>query len=131
MLILSVQGRAAGKNELAQALGVNHNSVQCWRKKYEQGGIEALLQDRRGGNRAPVIDAQTDRAIALKLSDPLNAPRSFRELQDWVAEHYIEGINYQTLNKHVKRKYGARIKVARKSHVQKDKQAAEAFKKNR
>jgi transposase len=131
MLILSKQGKAVGKNELAQALGVNHNSVQTWRKKYEQGGIHALLQDKRGGNRPVVIDAKTDKAIALKLSDPLNAPRSFKELQQWVEEHYIAGINYQTLNKHVKRKYGARIKVARKSHVQKDKEAVEAFKKNR
>jgi transposase len=131
MLILSKQGKAVGKNELSQALGVNHNSVQAWRKRYEQGGIDALLQDKRGGNRPSVIDVETDKAIALKLSDPLNAPRSFKELQAWVDEHYIAGIHYQTLNKHVKRKYGARIKVARRSHVQKDKEAVEAFKKNR
>lgn len=130
MLILSKQAKAAGKNALATALGVNHNSVQNWRKTYEQGGIEKLLEDKRGGNRAAIIDAATDKALRLKLSDAKNAPRSFKELQQWVDEHYIAGINYHTLNKHVKRRYGAKIKVARKSHAQKDPQAAEAFKKN-
>jgi hypothetical protein len=31
---------------------------------------------------------------------------------------------------HVNRKYGAKLKVARKSHIQKDEQAVKAFKKN-
>jgi hypothetical protein len=57
-------------------------------------------------------------------------PAAYVELQQWVDEEYIKGINYHTLNKHVKRKYKAKIKVARRSHVSKDAQAAEAFKKN-
>lgn len=89
-----------------------------------------MLQDKRGGNRTPLIDAKADKAIAARLSDGGNAPRSFKELQQWVHDNYIPGINYHTLNKHVKRKYGAKLKVARKSHVQKDEQAVEAFKKN-
>ena len=131
MLILSKQSKACGKYALSAALGVNHNSVQNWRKNYQQGGIERLLQDKRGGNRAAVIDQKTDKAIAARLSDGRNAPRSFKELQQWVGDNYIKDINYHTLNKHVKRKYGAKIKVARKSHVHKDEQAVEAFKKNR
>ena len=90
-----------------------------------------MLQDKRGGNRATVIDQKTDKAIAARLSDGRNAPRSFKELQQWVGDNYIKDINYHTLNKHVKRKYGAKIKVARKSHVHKDEQDEEAFKKNR
>ena len=130
MLILSKESKASGKYALSNALGVNPNSVQSWRKAYEEGGLEKLLEDKRGGNRAAVIDALTDKAIYVKLSDAKNAPRSFKELQHWVDENYISGINYHTINKHVKRKYGAKIKVARKSHVQKDEQAGEAFKKN-
>lgn len=130
MLILSKQSKASGKYALSDALGVNHNSVQSWRTRYQSAGIQRLLQDKRGGNRAAVIDAKTDKAIEARLSDAKNAPRSFKELQQWVHDNHIKDINYHTLNKHVKRKYGAKIKVARKSHVQKDEQAAEAFKKN-
>ena len=131
LLILIKTGKAFSKQSLADALGINPNSAQNWKMRYEQGGMELLLCDKRGGFKKPIIDAVTDKAIKLKLSNPKDAPRSFKELQQWVDANYIPGINYQTLNKHVKRKYGAKIKVARKSHVQKDEQAVAAFKKNR
>jgi hypothetical protein len=130
LLILIKTGKAFSKQSLADALGVDPNSAQSWKMRYEQGGMELLLGDKRGGFKKPIIDEVTDKAIQLRLSNPKEAPRSFKELQQWVNDNYIPGINYQTLNKHVKRKYGAKIKVARKSHVQKDEQAVEAFKKN-
>lgn len=129
MLILCVQKALHSKYKLAQALGVGANTIHTWKTTYIQGGLPALLQDKRGGNNKSVIDAQTDQALAVKLCDPFNAPRSFTELQSWVDAHYVPGINYHTLNKHVKRKYGASIKVVRKSHVNKDGEAVEAFKK--
>ena len=129
MLILSQQGKAAGKQGLANALGVNPNSVQIWRTKYNQGGLPALLQYERGGHLQPLIDPKTDAAIVAKLSNPLEAPRSYKELQQWVDEHYISGINYHTLNKHVKRKHQVKLKVARKVHVKKEEGAADTFKK--
>lgn len=131
MLVLILSGHNTGKQALATALGVNPNSTQSWKQRYEQGGIDLLLSDNRGGYKKPIIDEQTDKAILAKLSDVHNSPRSFKELQQWVAEHYIKDINYHTLNKHVKNKHGARIKVARKTHVRKDDQAVTAFKKNR
>ena len=85
--------------------------------------------DERGGNRPSKIDAATHKALTQKLADASNAPRSFIELQQWVDEHYLPGINYHTLNKYVKRKYGAKIKVVRKSHIKKDENAVEQFKK--
>jgi transposase len=130
MLILSQQKDLHGKYALADALGVNFNSVQTWKTTYSKEGLEGLLKDKRGGKKKPVIDPVTDEAIRIRLSDPFNAPRSYTELQQWVDEQFIKGINYHTLNKHVKRKYKAKIKVARKSHINKDVQAAEAFKKN-
>ena len=130
MLLLLRQPLPMGKQALASALGVNPNSVQTWRTRYTTGGMELLLQDKRGGNKKAVIDAVVDSAIVAKLSDPLNAPRSFKELQQWVSDHHIKDINYHTLNKHVKKKHGAKIKVARKAHVNKDPEAAATFKKS-
>ena len=131
LLILIKTDKAHSKQALATALGINANSAQNWKKRYEQGGLPLLLSDQRGGNNKPLIDALTDEAIVSKLSDPYDAPRSYKELQGWVDEHYIKGINYHTLNKHVKHKHGAKIKVARKSHVRKDEEGVSAFKKNR
>ena len=130
MLILIKEGHSSSKQALATALGVNPNSTQNWKQRYERGGLEALLSDLRGGYKKSVIDEPTDKAILAKLSDVYNSPRSYKELQQWVSENYVRDINYHTLNKHVKKKHGARIKVARKTHVRKDEQAVATFKKN-
>ena len=129
MLLISAQKDVHAKTALAGYLKVSPTTVQQWKKRYEQGGLQQLLLDDRGGNRPSKIDAATDKALAGKLSDAKNAPRSFTELQQWVDEHYLPGINYHTLNKYVKRRYGAKLKVVRKTHVQKDEGAVEAFKK--
>jgi len=130
LLLLIKSDTVATKQGLSAALGINHNTAQAWRKQYEQGGLELLLSDNRGGKKPSIIDAATDAAILAKLSSTTDSPRSFTELQQWVSTNYISGINYHTLNKYVKRKYGAKLKIARKSHVNKDAEAVEAFKKN-
>ena len=87
---------------------------------YGTGGLVALLEYKRDGNKVSVIAGSNEKKILYKLSDPHNASGSFKELQQWVDENMINGINYHTLNKFVKRKYNAKIKVARKSYVSKD-----------
>jgi transposase len=129
MLLVALGKDVHSKSALSRQLKVSATSVQEWKKRYEAGGLTALLLDERGGNRPSKIDAATDEALARKLSDAKDAPRSFTELQQWVEEHHLPGINYHTLNKYVKRKYGAKIKVVRKTHVQKDEEAVEQFKK--
>ena len=40
------------KNELAELVGVNHNSIQKWRKLYEVAGSDGLLEQKRGASGA-------------------------------------------------------------------------------
>src|ERR1043166_367155 len=80
LLLLIKTDKAHTKQALALALGIDPNSAQHWKKRYEQGGLELLLCDKRGGYKKPVIDPDTDKAIVARLSDPCNAPRSFTEL---------------------------------------------------
>ena len=117
------------KNELAELVGVNHNSIQSWRKKYLSGGIKALLLDGRIGFKPSVISKETHEQIRLKLHNPEGAFTSFKDLQYWVDTHFKKGINYNSLRHYVKRHFGAKLKVARKSHVKKDKDAGPLFKK--
>jgi len=131
MLLLMKSKCIHSKRGLSDVLGVSANTVQSWKTMYAKGGLDALLDYKRGGNKPSVISPSNEEKIVSKLSDPYDAPRSFKELQQWVDEHLIKGINYHTLNKFVKRKYQAKIKVARKSHVAKDEQAVVAFKKTR
>lgn len=130
MLILMKTIDIHTKKALAPLLSVSSNTVQLWKTIYEQGGLQQLLTYHRGGNKKPVIDEAADAKILAKLSDPYEAPRSYKELQEWVDENLVKDINYHTLNKHVKRKYRAKIKVARKSHVLKNEEEVDTFKKN-
>jgi transposase len=130
MLIIIKQSELdLNKNELADQVGVNHNSIQTWRRKYLSGGMKALLSDGRIGFKPSVISKKTHEQIRLKLHNPQGAFTSYKELQHWVDTHFEKGINYNTLRHYVKRHFGAKLKIARKSHVKKDKEAIAVFKK--
>ena len=130
MLILIKEKKAFSKNDLADALGVNHNSVQTWRTAYRKGGLSALLRFKRGGFKPSLISPTVHRAIEKRLKNPTEAFNGYEQLRRWIDEHYLPAINYHTVNKYVKRHFGAKLKVARKSHIQKDEQAVKEFKKN-
>jgi len=117
------------KREVADATGFNHNSVQTWRNLYIKGGIKALMAYTKHEGRPSIITAKEHRQIEAKLKDPKNGLRGYVELQAWAENEFKKPIKYNTLLKYSIRKFGSKIKVARKSHVKKDAQRVEAFKK--
>jgi len=129
LLVIKESEAALSKNDLADQVGVNHNSVQTWRKKYQTGGIKALLKDGRIGFKPSVVSDEAHEQLRIKLHNPIGAFTSFKEIQHWVDSNFIKGINYNSLRHYVKRHFGAKLKVARKSHVKKDKEAGQTFKK--
>ena len=118
------------KRELAELIGVNHNSVQTWRAAYEKGGIDLLLSHKKTGYKPSVISKYEHQIIEKKLNDPNNNIRGYKELQQWIEEEFEKKIIYNTLMKYCIRKFGSSIKVGRKSHIKKDAEAVEGFKKN-
>ncbi len=63
------------------------------------------------------IAAKVHDALSKRLTDPEGGFRSFIEIQQWLSKEFDIDMNYQAVNKYVKRKFGARLKVSRKSHV--------------
>lgn len=53
----------------------------------------------------------------------------FTELLAWFNNRFATDINYKTFHGFVVRKYNAKLKTARKSHLNKDANKVEAFKK--
>lgn len=130
LLILKKTQKSLSKIELASILKVNHNTAQKWRKSYFENGIDGLLSDGRVGFKPSKINKEIHQAIEKRLTSPMDAFTSYIDLINWITENYIpEGINYHTVNKYVKRHFGAKLKVSRKSHIKKDQNAVEAFKK--
>jgi transposase len=117
------------KRELADLIGVNHNSIQTWRTIYVQGGITYLCSHRKKGFRPSVFTKDEHKVIEEKLNDPFNGLRGYKELLNWIEQEFGKDIKYNTLLKYCIRNFGSSVKVARKSHVKKDPQAVEAFKK--
>ena len=117
------------KRDLADLIGVNHNSIQAWRTQYLKGGIDLLLSHKRIGYKPSLITAEERDKIEALLSNPSNGIRGYTELHAWVEKELNKKINYNTLYKYCVREFGSGIKVARKSHIRKDMEAVEALKK--
>jgi transposase len=117
------------KRDLSEITGVNHNSITKWRKMYIAGGVSSLLTHGRIGFKKSLISAAEHKAIENKLNNPNNGLRGYIELQDWINQKYNKDFKYITILKYVQRHFGAKIKVARKSHIKKDELKVESFKK--
>ena len=117
------------KRRLAEIIGVNHNSIQTWRTMYLEGGIEKLSSHNKVGFHPSVFTQMEHQVIEDKLKDPYNGIRGYKELLEWIENEFDKEIKYNTLLKYCVRNFGSKVKVARKSHVKKDDQAVEAFKK--
>ncbi len=130
MLIeLKRNDKGISKRELAERLGVSHTSIQTWRKKYFQGGLTLLLKDGRKGFKPSVINEEAHKKLEDVLKDPNNGIQGYKELQEWIKTNLHQDIKYTTLVEYCKRHWNTKIKVARKSHIKKDKKKEEAFKK--
>ena len=128
MLLLIKEGKFVTKDALSEALQVSTQSVHIWRTKYNAGGIDRLLEDKRGGKPAQ-ITAPIHERLSTRLNSSKEGFKSFVEIQHWLQENFGIEMKYQALNKYIKLKFGARPKVARKSHINKDENAAALFKK--
>lgn len=130
LFVLKKTEKSLSKMELARILKINHNTAQKWRKAYYDNGLEGLLLDGRIGFKPSIINSEVHQAIEKRLTSPKDAFTSYVDLINWIVENYIpNGINYHTVNKYVKRHFKAKLKVSRKSHIKKDENAVETFKK--
>lgn len=130
MLLLLKQKGPLTKNKLAELTGASDKSVHIWRSNYIQGGIDQLLRDSRGGKKLAKITPAIHQKLGKRLTDPKQGFRSFIEIQQWLQKEFDIEMQYHAINKYVKRKFGARLKVSRKSHVLKSPADEAVFKKS-
>lgn len=128
MLLLIKEGKYITKDTLAEVLQVSTQSVHIWRTKYNAGGIDKLLEDKRGGKPAKITN-DVHQQLSNRLNSSKECFKSYIEIQTWLKDNFGLEMKYQALHKYVKRKFGAKPKVARKSHVNKDDSAEALFKK--
>jgi transposase len=129
MLIVLKQKGALSKDVLAVMVGASDRSIQTWRTNYVTGGVDQMLQDSRGGKKASKITGAVHQQLSKRLTNSRQGFRSFIEIQQWLLNEFSIDMKYHAVNKYVKRKFGARLKVSRKSHVLKSPADEAVFKK--
>ena len=129
MLITLKQKGALSKDVLAVMVGASDRSIQTWMSNYVSGGINQMLKDSRGGKKAAKITAAAHQQLSKRLTNPRQGFRSFIEIRQWLLNEFSIDMQYHAVNKYVKRKFGARLKVSRKSHVLKSPADEAVFKK--
>lgn len=117
MLIVLKKYGNMSKYVVAAQIGSSQSSVGKWRSLYSTNGIEGLLAEKRGGNRVGQITLEVAKRLSNRLNNPKEGFRSFIEVQQWLASEFGIEMQYHAVNKYVKRKFGASLKVSRKSHV--------------
>jgi transposase len=129
LLIKEHEASGISKRAIADAIGVDHNSVQTWRTVYTKGGIKALMSHSKLGFKPSVITKLQEEALGIQLHKADNGIVGFVELLEWFNTTFGTEVNYKTFYGFVIRKFGAKIKTARKVHIKKDEEAVAAFKK--
>jgi transposase len=131
VLLIMKQNEKTGiaRREVAKLAGVDPNSVQNWRKTYLKEGIEGLMKHQKTGFKSSVFTSIEHDMLEAKLNNPENGIQGYVELKDWIEKESGKVFNYNTLLFYCIRNFKSSVKVARKSHVNKDENKVDIFKK--
>ena len=128
-LILTKKNKFSNRTLLAEHLGVSPKTLYTWTLNYKKYGLEKMLTISNGGKRWQVVPDELYSVLETKLNDSENPLLGYQDAVIWVEKQIGIKLNYQTLRAYMKRHFGTKLKVPRKSHYKKDDQATEAFKK--
>lgn len=118
MLYLFASGQSRQRQRAAELLGVDRNTVGRWLARYEQAGLDALLQVTPPPGATPAVNAQQLAQLRAALAEPQGFA-SYGAVQAWLHETFGIEMAYQATHKLVRYKLGAKLKVARPSHPKK------------
>ena len=128
-MLLAIVNGITSTQQLVLKTKANRNSIAIWKNVYSEQGIDGLLQEARGGRRPSAISAGQKLQLEQKLSDPKGGFTSYKQAMDWINQTFGLQMEYHAVNKYLKRNFGTKLKVGRKTHINKDQNATALFKK--
>lgn len=128
-LILKDNPQYKTREDLADYLNVSESTLRVWSKIYINSGLDSLLTISSGGANHVKVSKSIHKALELKLHDSTNPLLGYKEAVKWVKQKFEIDIEYNTLRTYMKRNFGTKLKVPRKSHYKKDEKSIEVFKK--
>jgi transposase len=122
-------GQATSRLMLAKLLAVHRHTIQTWLKRYEAGGLQALLTIKKAPGKRPAVSAH----VLTKLQERLATVRgfgSYGEVQQYLARTYKVTLAYSTVHKLVRYKLKAKLKAPRRSHPKKSPRTRLSFRRS-
>ncbi len=131
VLLILKQHETTGisKREVSILAGVCTGSVQKWRTLYITDGIEGLLKHNKIGYKPSVFTPAERVKIEEKLNNPENGLHGYVELKEWIKKEFGKDVLYRTVVNYCVTNFHSSVKVARKSHINKDVDKVDDFKK--
>lgn len=126
-LILLKEGRFVSQKETAAYLGISLKTIDRWLRVYRQKGIDELIAPVKRDKPSKIFTEEIHNGLEAKLQDSRDPLLSYTHAQQWIRENYGVEVGYQWLWTYLKKNFKTKLKVPRKSHVNKDDQAADAF----
>ena len=124
MLRLLKSSHAKTLTQAASLIGVAERSLQRWWRQYQQAGLASLLGVRP--TRQPRLSAQQQQSLLAEAGK--GAFSTIAQMVSWVEQNF--GIAYTQVGMwKLAKRLKIKKKTARPTHVKKDEQAVERFKK--
>ncbi|WP_234859164.1 winged helix-turn-helix domain-containing protein [Aquimarina aquimarini] len=128
-LLVKYEPRFKVLDDLSKYLDVSKSSLRHWPKLYDESGLESLLTISNGGKRIEAVPVAIHKGLEEKLRDSSDPLLGYHHAIDWVKSTYGIDLKYNTLRMYMKRHFGTKLKIPRKSHYKKDLKAIKVFKK--
>ena len=117
-LYLLRSGQAKTRKQVAALIGTNRISVGQGLAIYETHGLEKLLERRYAPGRVSALSEQQQQQLRGELQKP-EGFQSYGQIRDYIRETFGVEMKYKTVYARVHNKWGAKLKVPRKSHIKK------------
>jgi len=129
LILKQYESTGISKREAASLAGVCPGSIQKWRTLYMKAGIEGIMAHNKIGYKPSVFTLAERARLEEKLNDPENGLHGYMELKEWIRQEFRKEVLYRTIVNYCVTNFHSSVKVARKSHIDKDMDKVEDFKK--
>jgi transposase len=114
---------------IIKELNICTRTLQRWKKHYSEKGIKSLLKPQTRNKPSKLISGELHQALEAKSNDAKNPFLGYWHAQEWVKTEYGVDLNYWHLRQYLINHFGTKVKKGRRSHIRKDADVEELFKK--
>jgi len=121
-------GQINYRQEIGERLGRSPATITRWLSLYRQGGLAALLEEKKAPGATPQIRGETLEKLKHRLSSE-EGFRSYGAIVEWLQQECGVTVKYETVRQCVRHKLQAKLKVPRPRSLKQAPEAIATFKK--